>query len=130
MAYKALRSMRGVPSGRDALRMMQRMGMETKTIDDVRDVTIRTSDRKIVIDQPVVMSIVMQGQNMFQVAGGTVREEPLAVEGKPAVPERVSIPESDIELVAQQANVPPEEAREALENSEGDLAKAIVSLKK
>jgi len=106
------------------------MGMETKTIDDVRAVTIRTSDRKIVIDQPVVMSIVMQGQNIFQVAGGTVREEPLAVEGKPAVPERVGIPESDIELVAQQANVTTEEARNALEDSEGDLAKAIVSLKK
>jgi nascent polypeptide-associated complex subunit alpha len=52
------------------------------------------------------------------------------VEGKPAVPERVGIPESDIELVAQQANVTAEEARKALENSEGDLAKAIVSLKK
>ena len=116
--------MRGMPSGRDALRMMQRMGMETQTIEDVRDVTIRTGDKKLVIDAPAVMSIVMQGQTIFQVAGGAVREEPLTSEVRPA------IPESDVELVAQQAGVSAQESRKALEASGGDLAQAIVSLKK
>jgi nascent polypeptide-associated complex subunit alpha len=124
LAHKAIRSMRGIPSGRDALRMMQRMGMDTKTIDDVKDVTIRTGDRKLVIDGPAVMSIVMQGQTIFQVAGGTLREESLTSETK------ASIPEGDVELVAQQANVTLKEARKALEASGGDLALAIVSLKK
>ena len=50
MAHKAFRSLKGMPSGRDALRMMQKMGMDTKSLDDVRDVTIRTSDRKIIIE--------------------------------------------------------------------------------
>jgi len=116
--------MRGMPSGRDALRMMQRMGMETKTIEDVRDVTIRTGDKKLVIDAPAVVSIVMQGQTIFQVAGGAAREEPLTSEVRPA------IPESDVELVAQQAGVSAQEARKALEASGGDLAQAILSLKK
>lgn len=124
MAHKAFRSMRGMPSGRDAVRMMQRMGMETNTIEDVKDVTIRTGDKKLVIDEPAVMSIVMQGQTIFQIAGGTVREEPLTSEAKPTVPA------SDVELVAKQAGVSTEEARKALEASEGDLAQAIVSLKK
>ena len=112
-----------MPSGRDAIRLMQKMGMDTKTIDNVKDVTIRTTDRNIVIDGPTVMSIVMQGQNMFQVAGGTIREEISATE-------TISkIPEDDVALVAQQANVSLEEAKKALETCGGDLAQAIILLK-
>ena len=124
MAHKAFRSMKGMPSGRDALRMMQKMGMDTKSIDDVRDVTIRTSDRKIIIEEPSVMSIAMQGQNMYQVTGGTIREETITSETK------VTIPEEDVKMVAEQANVSMDEAKKALEGSGGDLAEAIVSLKK
>ena len=124
MAHRALRSMRGMPSGRDALRLMQKMGMEAKPIDNVVDVTIRTADKSIVIDGPTVMSIMMQGQTMFQIAGGTVREERSVQETKAA------IPEADVQLVAQQANVSLEEAKKALELSGGDLAQAIVSLKR
>ena len=124
MAHKAFRSMKGMPSGRDALRMMQKMGMDTKSLDDVRDVTIRTSDRKIIIEEPSVMSIAMQGQNMYQVTGGTIREETITSETK------VAIPEEDVKMVAEQANVSMDEAKKALEGSGGDLAEAIVSLKK
>jgi len=124
MAHKAFRSLKGIPSGRDALRMMQKMGMDTKSLDDVRDVTIRTSDRKIIIEEPSVMSIAMQGQNMYQVTGGTIREETITSETK------VTIPEEDVKMVAEQANVSMDEAKKALEGSGGDLAEAIVSLKK
>jgi nascent polypeptide-associated complex subunit alpha len=124
MAHKAFRSLKGMPSGRDALRMMQKMGMDTKSLDDVRDVTIRTSDRKIIIEDPSVMSIAMQGQNMFQVTGGTIREETITTETK------VTIPEEDVKMVAEQANVSMDDAKKALEGSGGDLAEAIVSLKK
>ena len=124
MAHKAFRSMKGMPSGRDALRMMQKMGMDTKSLDDVHDVTIRTSDRKIIIEEPSVMSIAMQGQNMYQVTGGTIREETITSEIK------VTIPEEDVKMVAEQANVSMDEAKKALEGSGGDLAEAIVSLKK
>ncbi|TRO59499.1 nascent polypeptide-associated complex protein [Candidatus Bathyarchaeota archaeon] len=124
MAHKAFRSLKGMPSGRDALRMMQKMGMDTKSLDDVRDVTIRTSDRKIIIEEPQVMSIAMQGQNMYQITGGTIREETITSETK------VTIPEEDVKMVAEQANVSMDDAKKALEGSGGDLAEAIVSLKK
>jgi nascent polypeptide-associated complex subunit alpha len=124
MAHKAFRSLNGMPSGRDALRMMQKMGMDTKSLDDVRDVTIRTSDRKIIIEEPSVMSIAMQGQNMYQITGGTIREEIITSEVK------VTIPEEDVKMVAEQANVSMDDAKKALEGSGGDLAEAIVSLKK
>ncbi|MGQ9543343.1 MAG: nascent polypeptide-associated complex protein [Candidatus Bathyarchaeia archaeon] len=123
MAHKALRSMRGI-SSREALRMMQRMGMETKTLEDVKDVTITTGDRRIVIEEPTVMSIMVQGQRIFQVAGGNLREEAITLEVK------LGIPEGDVELVAQQAGVSLDEARMALERSGGDLAEAILLIKK
>jgi nascent polypeptide-associated complex subunit alpha len=54
------------------------------------------------------------------VVGGTVTEN--AVEGG------VEIPEEDVLLVAQQAGVSMEKARAALEDAEGDLARAILIL--
>lgn len=111
-----------MPQGRNAMRMMQRMGMETKEIKDVIEVIIKTADKDIIIEEPNVMSLVMDRQKIFQVIGGNQREE---------VPDQdtVEISENDIKLVVEQANVNPEEARRALEESEGDLARAIVLLK-
>jgi nascent polypeptide-associated complex subunit alpha len=123
MAYKAFRSIKGMPQGRNAMRMMQRMGMETNEIKDVIEVIIKTADKDIIIEEPNVMSLVMDRQKIFQVIGGNQREE---------VPDQdaVEISEDDIKLVIEQTNVNPEEARRALEESEGDLARAIVLLKK
>ena len=42
--------------------------------------------------------------------------------------EKVAIPEADIRLVADQTGRDVEEARAALEESQGDLAKAILLL--
>ena len=122
MAHKAFRSIKGIPQGRNAMRMMQRMGMETKEIKDVLEVIIKTADKNIIIEEPNVMSLVMDRQKIFQVIGGNQREE---------APEQdtVEISENDIKIVAEQANVDAEEARRALEESEGDLARAIVLLK-
>jgi len=122
MAHKAFRSIKGIPQGRNAMRMMQRMGMETNEIKDVIEVVIKTADKDIIIEEPNVMSLVMDRQKIFQVIGGNQREE---------VPDQdtVEISENDIKLVAKQANVDTEEARRALEESGGDLARAIVLLK-
>ena len=122
MAHKAFRSIKGIPQGRNAMRMMQRMGMETNEIKDVIEVVIKTADKDIIIEEPNVMSLVMDRQKIFQVIGGNQREE---------VPDQdtVEISENDIKIVAEQANVDAEEARRALEESGGDLARAIVLLK-
>ncbi len=60
---------------------------------------------------------------MYQVAGGKETERKLETEEQ-----KVEIPEEDILLVAQQANVSMEKARAALEATEGDLAQAILNL--
>ncbi|MDH5460375.1 MAG: nascent polypeptide-associated complex protein, partial [Candidatus Bathyarchaeota archaeon] len=74
----------------------------------------------ITIEEPEVAIMEVQGQKIFQIAGGKITEK---------VAERKSvIPEEDIRLVADQTGKSPEEARKALEECEGDLAKAILLL--
>lgn len=105
---------------REARRMMQRMGMNMDAITDVEQVTIKTSGKEIVIEQPEVAILNMQGQKIFQVTGGKVTEK--------AVERKVTVPEEDVRLVADQTGKTVEAARKALEESGGDLAKAILLL--
>lgn len=106
---------------REAKRMMQRMGLNMDAMSDVQEVVIRTSSKEIVIEQPEVAMLQMQGQKIFQVTGGTITEK--ATERKPS-----GIAEEDVRLVADQTGKSVEEARKALEEVDGDLAKAILLL--
>ena len=121
MAYKALKVTRGVPGGRDAMRMMQKMGMKVDEIPDVAEVIIRTSSKDITIQAPSVTIVTVQGEAMYQIAGGQ------ASESKPQ-PVVQTIPEPDVQLVAQQTGKSVDDARKALMDAGGDLAKAILSL--
>lgn len=107
-------------NSRRARRMMKQMGLKMDELGDIERVIMQGRKREIVIEGPAVTAINMQGQKIYQVAGGTVTEK--ALEAK------VEIPEEDVLLVAQQANVSMERARVALEDAEGDLAKAILLL--
>ena len=109
---------------REAKRMMQRMGMSMDGVEDVQEVIIRTPNKDIVIAQPEVAILNMQGQRIYQVVGGMVSER---------APERVgaskpAVSEEDARLVADQTGKSIEEAKTALIECEGDLAKAILLL--
>ncbi|MDI6805621.1 MAG: nascent polypeptide-associated complex protein [Candidatus Bathyarchaeia archaeon] len=107
-------------SPREARRMMQRMGLSMDTIPEVEQVIIKTSSKEITIEEPEVAIMEMQGQKIFQVTGGKISEK--------AVERKLTIPEEDVRLVADQTGKSPEEARKALEECQGDLAKAILLL--
>jgi len=113
--------MRGRVNPREAKRMMQRMGLNMNPVEDVDEVIIKASTKEIVIKKPEVSIIEVQGQKMFQVAGGQISER--APEPKPA-----TIADEDVRLVADQTGKSLEESRKALEESGGDLAKAILLL--
>ena len=117
---------------RKARRKMKQMGMDMNEISDVKRVIIQGDNKEIVIEGPQVTSINVQGIKMYQVAGGKETERKpqtgAAVEAAPAEEEKLVIPEADILLVAQQANVSIDKARAALEENEGDLAQAIIKL--
>ncbi len=108
----------GLGNSRQMKRMMKKMGMESKDID-AEKVIIETSDKRLVFDDAEVVQMRVKGQEMYQIVGSP-REE--ALEGK------VLIDEEDIKMVSERADVSEEEAKEALEETEGNLAEAIIKL--
>jgi nascent polypeptide-associated complex subunit alpha len=107
------------------------MGMNMNELGDIKRVILQGDNKEIVIEGPQVTSINVQGIKMYQVAGGRETERNIQVTGDlETTPEKepLVLPEEDILLVAQQANVSMEKAKAALENSDGDLAQAIIKL--
>ncbi len=93
---------------------MKQLGMSQEEIPASR-VTIEKSDNnKIIIENPSVVKLKIQGQESFQISG-EVKEEQI-------------ISEEDIKTVVEKTNAGKEEARKALENAGGDLAEAILKL--
>lgn len=107
-------------SPREAKRMMKRMGLSMGAMPDVQQVILKTSTKEIIIENPEVAVMDMHGQKIFQVTGEKIVEK--------TIEKKVTIPEEDVQLVAQQANVSVEEARAALEQTKGNLAQAILLL--
>lgn len=96
-------------------KVMKQLGIEAEEIQ-AEEVIIKGSDRDIVIKNPKVTKIKAKGEESFQIIG--------------KVEEKVSIKEEDIELVASKSGISKEEAKKILEETKGDLAKAIMLAKK
>lgn len=98
--------------------IMSQMGIKQEEIDANR-VIIETSEKNIVINNPSVVKINMQGQDSFQISGEITEEEKENSE---------EIIEKDIQTIVEKTGCAKEEAKSALENAGGDLAEAILSL--
>jgi nascent polypeptide-associated complex subunit alpha len=95
--------------------MMKKMGIKQQEIDALRVIIEKTDGGRIVIDNPSVSKIDMQGNTTWQISGNA-REE------------SGDISEADIKSVMDSANCSHDAAKKALEASGGDLAEAILSL--
>jgi nascent polypeptide-associated complex subunit alpha len=113
---------------REQKRLMQRMGMNMDSVPEVQQVIIRTAEKDIVIDEPEVAILQVQGQKMYQVIGGQVSEQAPSARGAARVPVAPAFSEEDVQLVADQTGKSLEKAKEALQECGGDLAKAIMLL--
>jgi nascent polypeptide-associated complex subunit alpha len=102
---------------REMQKAMKRLGIKQEEID-AQEVIIKTSDKNIIIRNPHVSRVNMMGQETFQVSGDITEIENNAAE----------INEDDIATVIDQTNCKREEALEALEQSNGNLAEAILKL--
>jgi nascent polypeptide-associated complex subunit alpha len=100
--------------------MMKQLGIKSSELN-AKKVIIELEGSQLVFENPAVTEVDMKGQKTYTITGNPT-EERVAAELK--------ILQEDIEMVKQQARVSEEEARSALEKSEGDLAEAISSLKK
>ena len=107
-------------SPRELRRALKRLGIQVNELEDVREVHIVLSDKKIVIEKPQVLEMKSGGQSIFQIIGTPRVEE---------IEESIEISEEDIEFVMSQTGASKEEAREALIKAKGDLAEAILYLK-
>jgi len=106
-----------MPPGMDPRKMqqlMKQMGIDSEELSAKR-VVIETDSEKLIIEEPQVTKITMQGNISFQIAGKIRKEE--------------SISDDDVKMVAEQAGVSEEKAKEALKESSGDIAEAILKLK-
>lgn len=97
--------------------LMKQMGIKTEAIDASKVIIEKTDGGKIVLSNPTVQKMTMQGQDSWQITG----EESEEAEG---------IREEDIKLVMEKTGKKEKEAREALEESGGEIAEAIVKLSK
>ncbi len=94
--------------------VMRQMGISQEEISASR-VIIEKDDGKIIIENPSVTKVKMNGQESFQISG-EIREE----KGE-------SFSEEDIKTIMEKTNASEEQARQALEET-GDLAEAIMKL--
>ncbi len=103
---------------RNTRRMMERMGIDMKEIPNVQEVVIRTADKEMHITNASVSEVNAQGNRIFQVAG-EVEEVEI---------ERKTFSDEDVLLVQQQTGVSKDKAVAALEQSDGEVARAILKL--
>ena len=107
--------------------MMEQMGVDFEELDATEVVVRLEGGEELYFDSPDVNKIEAQGQTTYQVVGDTERRESTA--GDVSEGESGSdIPDADIEIVAHRTGASESDAREALEEADGDLAAAVEKL--
>lgn len=103
-------------SPREMQKAMKRLGIKQEDID-AELVIIKTSGKDLIIKNPQVSKVNMMGQETIQVIGDITEVERYE-----------EINEYDVTTVMKQTNCSKEEALEALKESNGNLAEAIIKL--
>lgn len=145
-----------IAQNRQMRRRLQKQGLGDMEQIEANRIIIQRDDEDLIIEAPQIIRVKQQGMNIFQVigdaqpqpsgkyisagsdfTGGEIIE---SNEGESAsdveepstesdITLNVEITEQDVQLVVMQTNVSPEVARKTLEETNGDLAKAIIKLK-
>ena len=109
--------MRG--GNREMRRMLDKMGLEMKEMGEIEEVVIRTETKELYLIKPQVVEMKGKDSTIFQVVATDIEEREREVP---------TIREEDVVLVMQQASVSKDRAIQALTDSKGDLAQAIINL--
>jgi len=103
--------------------IMSQMGIKQQEIDATR-VIIETETKNIIINNPSVVKVNMQGQDSFQISGD-VTEEETKKDSEEYGKDRW---EEDISTIMEKTGCSRKDAEQALDNTNGDLADAILAL--
>ena len=96
--------------------VMKQMGISQNEIPASKVIIEKTDGNKIIINDPSVTKMTIQGKEMFQIQGETTEES-----------QEIEISKEDIQTVMKKTGASESEARKALEKT-GDLADAIMEL--
>jgi nascent polypeptide-associated complex subunit alpha len=109
--------MPGKMNPRQLNQMMKRFGINIKNIENVEKVIIQTDTKEYIFEDPDVSIMDAQGQKTYQIIGN------------PLVKNRDAEQKTDdIKLVMEQTGKSEAEAKKALEETDGDIAEAILKL--
>ena len=109
--------MPGKMNPRQMNKMMKRLGINIKEIENVKKVIIQTDTKEYIFDDAEVTLMDAQGQKTYQIVGNP------RIQNK-----KEEIPKEDIDLVVEQTGKSVEEAKKALKETKGDIAEAIMKL--
>lgn len=93
--------------------MMKQMGIKQEQIDADR-VIIEKSDGRIIIENPNVQKVTMQGQDSWQITGEAHEEQ-------------AGFTEEDVKMIMEKTGKSKADVLKALDET-GDIAEAIVNL--
>jgi len=96
--------------------MMKKMGISQTPLNVNRVVFEMVEGNNFVIEEPSVIKIMMQGQESYQVTGEAVEEN------------SEIFSDDDVKMVVEKTGKGEDEVREALKESGGDIAEAIIRL--
>jgi len=96
--------------------MMKKMGIAQEEISAEKIIIEKSDGNRIIIENPSVMKIKMQGQTSFQISGEDHEEA-----------EKIGISREDIITIMEKTGCSEEKAKESL-NKTGDLAESILDL--
>ena len=103
---------------REMQKAMKRLGIKQEEID-AELVIIKTKGNDIIVKNPQVSKMNMMGQETLQISGDITEEE------SSSPPE---IKEEDVQMVIEQTGCTKQQAEDALKESDGDIASAIMKL--
>lgn len=97
-------------------KLMKQMGMSQEEIDASKVTIEQSNGTSIVINNPQVIRLNIQGKDSFQISGDISEE----------AGEKFS--EDDVKQVMEKTECTEAQAREVLESTNGDIAEAILEL--
>ena len=100
--------------------IMKQMGIKNETVDAVRVIVEKADGTKTVVEPAQVILVEMQGQKSLQVSGTFTETSGSAADALP----------DDVQLIMDETGCTQEDAQKALDEAKGDLAEAILKLKK
>lgn len=96
--------------------LMKQFGIKSEELNATKVVFELADGGKLIIEHPNVTAMNAQGQKIYSVTGEAKEEKP--------------VNEDDLKMVTEQTGASKEDAEKALEESNGDIAEAIMKLKK